>query len=179
MALDDQGGAADSDITHVMVRLKPPELDIVDTLITAGIANSRAEAIRWALARISERPAYAQLRELTRARRGGGSTRRPAWSRSRCAPSPQPGTTGSPRSGSGSGGPVRRTWPGCTPRGIRWPAGTGPRMRRRSGWCWTAWTRGPWPGPCSGDRAAAGAAGDRRPVRAATAPGRPPGSGRR
>jgi hypothetical protein len=35
-------------------------------LITAGIANSRAEAIRWALARISERPAYAQLREHTR-----------------------------------------------------------------------------------------------------------------
>ena len=46
-----------------MVRLKAPELDIVDTLITAGIANSRAEAIRWALARISERPAYAQLRQ--------------------------------------------------------------------------------------------------------------------
>ena len=30
-------------------------------------------------------------------------------------------------------------------------------MRRRSGSCWTAWTRGPWPGPCSGRaRAAAG-----------------------
>ena len=66
MALDDPGQAADSDITHVMVRLKAPELEIVDTLITAGIANSRAEAIRWALARISERPAYAQLREHTR-----------------------------------------------------------------------------------------------------------------
>ena len=66
MALDDLGEAAESDITHVMVRLKAPELEIVDTLITAGIANSRAEAIRWALARISERPAYAQLREHTR-----------------------------------------------------------------------------------------------------------------
>jgi hypothetical protein len=66
IALDDQGEAAASDITHVMVRLKAPELEIVDTLITAGIANSRAEAIRWALARISERPAYAQLREHTR-----------------------------------------------------------------------------------------------------------------
>ena len=32
-------------------------------------------------------------------------------------------------------------------------------MRRRSGWCWTAWTRGPWPGPCSAP------------------PGRPPGRG--
>jgi Arc/MetJ-type ribon-helix-helix transcriptional regulator len=38
----------------------------VDTLITAGIANSRAEAIRWALTRISERPAYTQLREHAR-----------------------------------------------------------------------------------------------------------------
>ena len=38
----------------------------MDTLITAGIASSRAEAIRWALTRIGERPAYAQLREHTR-----------------------------------------------------------------------------------------------------------------
>ena len=29
-------------------------------------------------------------------------------------------------------------------------AGTGSRMRRRSGWCWTVLTREPWPGPCSG-----------------------------
>ena len=49
-----------------MVRLKAPEPEIIDTLITAGIANSRGEAIRRALARISERPAYAQLREHTR-----------------------------------------------------------------------------------------------------------------
>ena len=66
IALDDPDGASGSDITHVMVRLKPPELEIIDTLITAGVANSRAEAIRWALTRISERPAYAQLREHTR-----------------------------------------------------------------------------------------------------------------
>lgn len=52
--------------TPVMVRLRAPELEIVDTLISAGIAANRAEAIRWALARISERPAYAQLREHTR-----------------------------------------------------------------------------------------------------------------
>src|SRR6201995_4651798 len=45
--------------------------------------------------------------------------------------------------GSGSGGPARRTWPGCAPRGTRSAAGTGHRMRRRSGSCWTAWTRGP------------------------------------
>ncbi len=66
MALDDQGEAADSDITHVMVRLKPPELEIVDTLITAGIANSRAEIVRWALGRIREHPAYAQIQERVR-----------------------------------------------------------------------------------------------------------------
>ncbi len=66
MAVDDPAEAAAGDITHVMVRLKAPELEIVDTLITAGIANNRAEAIRWALARISERPAYTQLRQHTR-----------------------------------------------------------------------------------------------------------------
>jgi Arc/MetJ-type ribon-helix-helix transcriptional regulator len=49
-----------------MARLGPAELEIVDTLISAGIAPNRAEAIRWSLTRISERPAYAQLRERTR-----------------------------------------------------------------------------------------------------------------
>ncbi len=44
----------------------PHGRDIVDTLIAAGIANNRAEAIRWALTRIRERPAYEQLREHTR-----------------------------------------------------------------------------------------------------------------
>jgi len=58
--------AADGEFTHVMVRLKTAELDIVDTLIAAGIANNRAEAIRWALTRVRERPAYEQLREHTR-----------------------------------------------------------------------------------------------------------------
>lgn len=53
-------------LTPVMARLGAAELEIVDTLISAGIAANRAEAIRWALARISERPAYAQLRERTR-----------------------------------------------------------------------------------------------------------------
>ena len=36
--------AADGEFTHVMVRLRTAELDIVDTLIAAGIANNRAEA---------------------------------------------------------------------------------------------------------------------------------------
>jgi hypothetical protein len=64
--VEDGREAADGEFTHVMVRLKKAELDIVDTLIAAGIANNRAEAIRWALTRIPERPAYEQLREHTR-----------------------------------------------------------------------------------------------------------------
>jgi hypothetical protein len=64
--VEDGREAADGEFTHVMVRLRTPELDIVDTLIAAGIANNRAEAIRWALTRIRERPAYEQLREHTR-----------------------------------------------------------------------------------------------------------------
>ena len=64
--LEDNRVAADGEFTHVMVRLRTAELDIVDTLIAAGIANNRAEAIRWALTRIRERPAYEQLREHTR-----------------------------------------------------------------------------------------------------------------
>ena len=49
-----------------MVRLRTAELDIVDTLIAAGIANNHAEAIRWALTRIRERPVYEQPREHAR-----------------------------------------------------------------------------------------------------------------
>ena len=65
-SVEDGREAADGEFTHVMVRLKTADLDIVDTLIAAGIANNRAEAIRWALDRIRERPAYEQLRERTR-----------------------------------------------------------------------------------------------------------------
>jgi Arc/MetJ-type ribon-helix-helix transcriptional regulator len=61
-----EGGTAANDLTPVMARLGSADLEIVDTLISAGIAPNRAEAIRWALARISERPAYARLRERTR-----------------------------------------------------------------------------------------------------------------
>jgi hypothetical protein len=53
---------AGSDLTPVMARLGPVDLETLDTLITAGIASNRADAVRWALARIRERPAYAQLR---------------------------------------------------------------------------------------------------------------------
>jgi hypothetical protein len=46
-----------------MARLGPVDLWTLDTLITAGIATNRADAVRWVLARIRERPAYAKLRE--------------------------------------------------------------------------------------------------------------------
>jgi hypothetical protein len=53
-------------LVPVMARLGPADLETVDVLITAGIAASRAEAVRWALARIRERPAYAQLQQRAR-----------------------------------------------------------------------------------------------------------------
>lgn len=66
---DDEGAKLPpgrDDLAPVMVRMRAAELEIVDTLISAGIAPNRAEAVRWALGRIGERPAYAQLRERTR-----------------------------------------------------------------------------------------------------------------
>jgi hypothetical protein len=50
-------------LTPVTALLGPADLATLDTLITAGIATSRAEAARWALARLREQPAYAQLSE--------------------------------------------------------------------------------------------------------------------
>jgi hypothetical protein len=35
-------------------------------LITAGIASSRAEILRWAIGRIRENPAYAQIQQRAR-----------------------------------------------------------------------------------------------------------------
>jgi hypothetical protein len=49
-------------LTAVLVRLDPTDLETLDTLLAAGFATSRAEAVRWALARIREREAYADLR---------------------------------------------------------------------------------------------------------------------
>jgi hypothetical protein len=49
-----------------MARLGGTDLETLDTLIAAGIAGRRAEAVRWALARIRERPAFEQLRARTR-----------------------------------------------------------------------------------------------------------------
>ena len=50
-------------LTPVMARLDPRDVEVLDALITAGIVPNRAEGVRWALARIRERPAYTQLRE--------------------------------------------------------------------------------------------------------------------
>lgn len=57
---------AGGELTPVMARLGPVDLETLDALVTAGIAGSRAEAVRWALARIRERPAYSQLQERAR-----------------------------------------------------------------------------------------------------------------
>jgi hypothetical protein len=57
---------ASEELTPVMTRLGPADLATVDTLITAGIASSRAEVLRWAVGRIRENPAYAQLQNRVR-----------------------------------------------------------------------------------------------------------------
>ena len=61
-----EGRSPGGDLTPVMARLGPADLETLDTLITAGVAPNRAEAVRWALARIRERPAYAQIVARTR-----------------------------------------------------------------------------------------------------------------
>lgn len=53
-------------LTPVMTRLGAADLATVDTLIAAGIAGSRAEILRWAVGRIREHPAYAQLQDRVR-----------------------------------------------------------------------------------------------------------------
>jgi len=46
-----------------LTRLGPAGLEAVDTLIMAGIADTRGDAIRRAVDRIRELPAYQRLRE--------------------------------------------------------------------------------------------------------------------
>jgi hypothetical protein len=50
----------------VQTRLGPADLATVDALITAGIASSRADVMRWAIGCIRENPAYAQIQEKAR-----------------------------------------------------------------------------------------------------------------
>jgi len=52
--------------THVPARLGPAGLETLDTLIMAGIADDRADAIRLVLPRFREQPGYEQLRERVR-----------------------------------------------------------------------------------------------------------------
>lgn len=53
-------------LTPVMARLDRTDLETLDALIAAGCAPNRADAIRWALARVRERPAYKRLVEGVR-----------------------------------------------------------------------------------------------------------------
>jgi Arc/MetJ-type ribon-helix-helix transcriptional regulator len=62
---DDPAGS-ERDLTPADIRLGPADLEMLDALITTGTAASRAEAVRWVLARIRERPAYARLSERAR-----------------------------------------------------------------------------------------------------------------
>jgi hypothetical protein len=59
-------GKAVGALTPVMARLGPVELDTLNVLISAGIAGSRSECIRWALNLVRERPTFAKLRERSR-----------------------------------------------------------------------------------------------------------------
>jgi hypothetical protein len=62
----DNPAGREQDLTPVDIRLGPVDLGMLDTLIAAGTAANRAEAIGWVLARIRERPAYTRLSERAR-----------------------------------------------------------------------------------------------------------------
>jgi hypothetical protein len=64
--LDPEADEIARGLTPVMAQLGPVDLATLDALITAGIAASRAEGARWALARIREQSAYATLSERAR-----------------------------------------------------------------------------------------------------------------
>lgn len=61
-----QSGSGSGELTAVMARLGPEDLETLDALITAGVAANRSDSVRWALARIRERPAFAKLTEWVR-----------------------------------------------------------------------------------------------------------------
>jgi hypothetical protein len=62
----DDPARSEQDLIPVHITLGPVDLEMLDALITAGTAASRAEAVGWVLARIRERPAYARLTERAR-----------------------------------------------------------------------------------------------------------------
>jgi hypothetical protein len=57
---------SEQDLTPAHIGLGPADLEMLDALITAGTATSRAEAVSWVLARTRERPGYARLGERAR-----------------------------------------------------------------------------------------------------------------
>jgi hypothetical protein len=61
-----RSGGGGSDLTPVMARLGPDDLETLDALVTAGVTANRSDGVRWALARIRERPAFAKLTEWVR-----------------------------------------------------------------------------------------------------------------
>jgi hypothetical protein len=63
-ALPDIQEREHGEATPLLARLGSAGLETLDTLIMTGIAATRAEATRWALDRIRERPAYQRLCEL-------------------------------------------------------------------------------------------------------------------
>ena len=65
---DDEGGVEELFTTlsvPVMTRLRQPERRVLDTLVDAGVARSRSEALAWAVALVGEHtePWLAELRE--------------------------------------------------------------------------------------------------------------------
>jgi Arc/MetJ-type ribon-helix-helix transcriptional regulator len=62
----DDPARSKQDLTPAHFSFGPADLEMLDELITAGAAASRAEAVGWVLARIRERPAYARLSERAR-----------------------------------------------------------------------------------------------------------------
>jgi hypothetical protein len=64
--LSDYQGREHGEDIFELARLGPAGLETLDTLIMAGVADTRGEAIRRVLDRIRERPAYEQLRERVR-----------------------------------------------------------------------------------------------------------------
>lgn len=63
--LDQQEDESARGLTSMPARLGPADTATLDTLIIAGIAATRSEAVRWALARVREE-AYAELSQQAR-----------------------------------------------------------------------------------------------------------------
>ena len=58
----------------VMTRLRQPERQVLDTLIAAGVARSRSEALNWCVRLVAEKQAE-WLKDLKSALEGGEKAR--------------------------------------------------------------------------------------------------------